>query len=382
MNWTVLDDSVKAFRSQSATLKRQGNYNERLGAYLIAKKLLSRFRAQIYTSGLEQFQRARESGRRVLLVPNHRSYFDPVIVHHILALQGLPQPRVAALDFLAKTPIAPVLQRCGAVFIKGNFSDPDYRERMNEQFRQYADQGEWVEFYLEGQRSVSGKQLPPRRGLIKALTADQPCLIFPITLSFERVIEDKDLTVRSKPFKVKTTIESLCLPSHGIGKIFFAVGEPVLTEPHSDPRHTAQLVSTRIVRNNVIFPSDLVALLLLDREEPIARKELEAEVQWLTSALRHRGLEVTDSSLEETLHLLSHVITVKKRLVSIKSKGVLLYYRNRALYTLFDLVETPDLLRLETQWTPNHKPRFSDRKTLRTIARRADPEWGHQRQRA
>ena len=122
--YTLLDDSLKAWRSNSTTLKEQGHYTERSLGYFISRKILQRFGVKLYVKGLEKLPTPEAvAGRRVLLLPNHRSYLDPVRVHHVLGCGGYRQPRVAALDFLAATPIAPMLKKCGAVFIKGNFGN-------------------------------------------------------------------------------------------------------------------------------------------------------------------------------------------------------------------------------------------------------------------
>jgi glycerol-3-phosphate O-acyltransferase len=109
---------------------------------------------------------------RVLLLPNHRSCLDAVILHHVLVLAGYGQPSAIYRDYIAKTPLAPFFAHVGAVFIKEHWQDPSYREYMNAYLRKLTD---------EGDRSATGLQLPAKRGILTALTQDKACTIYPIT---------------------------------------------------------------------------------------------------------------------------------------------------------------------------------------------------------
>lgn len=369
-SYTPLDDSLKTFRSHSHVLKTQGNYLERSLGFFACKKVLTTFNANVLTKGLEKLPSS-PSSRRILLVPNHRSCIDPVIVHYVLTLAGHPQPRVAALDFIASTPLAPLFKKCGAIFIKGDWKSPDYRTKMNEQFKAITDAGEWLEFYLEGARSTSGKQLDPRHGLFTALMSDRPCAIYPINISYERLIEDREFVVKKKGFQLKSTIQSLFIPGKGIGNVYFTVGDPIYTEPNHKPPHVALTVSREIMKLNVIHGSDLVACILLDSQEHIPFSDLERDMEWLRQALLHRGVQVDSFNLSHTLKSLRHCITLKKGIVRIRDKTLLIYYRNRMIYTISDLASTPSLLRKEALWTPDHGTRLRDNSRLKQIAKRA-----------
>lgn len=370
--YTLLDDSLKAWRSNSTTLKEQGHYTERSLGYFISRKILQRFGVKLYVKGLEKLPTPEAvAGRRVLLLPNHRSYLDPVIVHHVLGCGGYRQPRVAALDFLAATPIAPMLKKCGAVFIKGNFGNLEYREKMNETLRTYADQGDWIEFYPEGMRSVSGKQMDPRHGLLTGLMADSPCVLYPITISYTRLIEDREFITKKRGFNVKQTVASLIFPSKGTGHVYFTVGDPIYTEPSDDARVKAVAVTSSILRNNLIHTTDIIATILLERQEALEIAELEREVQWLTEALQHRGVPCTTVNITQGLTLLSHCIRSKQGVVSIGDKTLLIYYRNRMLYALGDLISLPDMLRKEVLWSPPRGVRMRDSKKIKELTKRA-----------
>jgi len=369
-DWTPLDDSPRAFAAARAVLKAQGNYTERALGYFVCKRFLHKFNCEIVTRGLDKLRD--HQGRRVLLVPNHRSYLDPVIVHHVLALSGFRQPRVVALDFLGATPLAPIMKKCGAVFIRGSFADPAYREKMNQQLRAYTDNGEWLEFFLEGQRSSSGKQMEARTGLLNALTTDQPCVIYPINLSYERLIEDREFVSKTQGFNIKSALRSFLATGKGVGKMYFTVCDPIYTEAGANVRNVAASITKAIMRANVIFNTDLLAVTLLDKQETIRLETLQNEVNWLANALEHRGVYVVDRDIESTFRLLKHAISVKqKQYITIRDKTLLLYYRNRMLYTISDLVTTPSLLRREALYSPQHRPRGRDSKALRDLAKRA-----------
>lgn len=371
-SYTPLDDTLKAFHTHSHILKAQGNYLERSLGFFACKKVLTTFNANVLTKGLEKLPTATShANRRILLVPNHRSCIDPVIVHYVLTLAGCPQPRVAALDFIASTPLAPLFKKCGAIFIKGDWKSPDYRSKMNEEFKSITDAGEWLEFYLEGARSTSGKQLDPRHGLFTALMSDRPCVIYPINISYERLIEDREFVVKKKGFQLKSTIQSLFIPGKGIGDVYFTVGDPIYTEPDHRPPHVALSVSQEIMKLNVIHGSDLIACILLDSQEHIPFYDLEQNMERLQQALRSRGLLVAPFNLMYVLKSLRHCILLKKGIVRIRDKTLLIYYRNRMMYAISDLATVPSLLRKEALWTPDLPPHPQDLIQLRQLAKRA-----------
>jgi 1-acyl-sn-glycerol-3-phosphate acyltransferase len=368
--WTPLDDSVKNFREQSHVLKKQGNYPERCLAFFALKKVLMSYSARILTRGLEKLPTSMP-GRRILLVPNHRSCLDPAIMHQVLTLSGHGQPRVAALDFIAATPLAPLFRKCGAIFIKGDWKSPEYRAKMNGQFREISDRGDWLEFYLEGQRSISGKQMDPKRGLFTALMEDKPCTIYPINISYARIAEDREFIAKVQGFQLKSTVQSLFLPGKGVGDVYFTVGDPIYTEPKHHPQETSMLVTSAIMKCNVVHGTDLLATILLDRQEHITLSDLQRDMEWLGSALRHRNIYVAEIDTRDTLKLLKHAATLKKGIVRIVDKTLLIYYRNRLMYTISDLVSIPRMLRKEALWTPDRRPRGRDVDRLREIGTRA-----------
>jgi len=370
--YTLFDDSLKTWRSHADVLKEQGHYLDRSVGYFMSRKILQRFGVQLYTKGLEKLPKPDEvAGRRVLLLPNHRSYLDPVIVHQVLGCSGFRQPRVVALDFIAATPLAPMFKKCGAVFIKSKFDDLEYREKINEALRTYADQGDWVSFYLEGMRSVSGKQMDPRHGMLSGLMADSPCVIYPINISYTRLIEDREFISKRRGFNMKHTLASLFLPSQGAGSVYFTIGDPIYTEPTDSGRGIAMAVTRSIIQSNLVHTTDILATVLLERQEPLEMNDLEREVHWLTATLQHRGVTCTSVDLQQALSLLKHCVTKRQGVVSIGNKTLLIYYRNRMIYTLSDLVTLPDLLRKEVLWSPPHKPRMRDAKRLKELAKRA-----------
>lgn len=443
MEWCPLDTSPRNFRTQRELLRQQRYYLERAVGCVVSQWLLKKLHADIRVRGLEYFTEhaAAHAGRRVLLIPNHRSYLDPLVLHHVLTMAGHRQPRVAALDFLAATPLAPMLKRCGAVFIRGSFANLDYRERMNEQLRALLDAGEWLEFYLEGQRSISGKQLDPRRGLLAALTADQPCIIYPVNLSYERLIEDREFIRKRQGFDVKHAVQSLLAPGKGIGQIHVSFGAPLLTEPGVHVPELARSLTSAIMRDNVVYGSDLLAAVLLDRQEAVTATDVEGAMRWLEGVLQARGVTVGAWQLEDVLKRMRHAVTVKRRgkirqcgegarppaardaafarlassrpsparsppatagecsscqagaphpeppeptdaapldctittatTLTIRDKTLLIYYRNRMLYTITDLVVLPETLRKEALWTPERPVSADDGRRVRAFAQRA-----------
>lgn len=368
MEWTALNDSLHQLHTHREILKGQGHYLSRLTGVMIAKKVLRKFNAHIYTRGMEKL--VDHPGKRVLLVSNHRSYLDPLIIGHLTALYGKKQPRPIGLDFVAATPLAPLFRKCGAIFIKEKFDNLEYREKMNSILREAADAGDYMEFFLEGQRSISGKQMDPKRGLLTAFM-DKPCVIYPLNLSFERLIEDREFISKSRGWNLGATVKSLMIPSKGMGVVRLSVGDPIYTDPKDIPREIAMKVTSEILKQNTIYATDIIAAVLLDRQEAIQIDTLKDDVLWLQNVIIDRKINVVKTNVDDALKLLKHAIKVKKNMVSIRDKTLLIYYRNRMIYTISDMIATPTILRKEALWTPDHYPRLKDAKRLKEIAKRA-----------
>ena len=134
----------------------------------------------------------------VLILPNHRSYMDFLIVSYIFFFADVPVPAIASgADFLSLGPVTWLLRRCGAFFMRRSFKeDPLYWACFSEYVQEIVGNGDQpLEFFIEGTRSRVGKSLHPKVGLMGA--ALRPFFegrvaeinILPIAVTYEERME-------------------------------------------------------------------------------------------------------------------------------------------------------------------------------------------------
>lgn len=148
------------------------------------------------------FQKYLENPMSIVLLPNHQSHIDYVILHLILIRFQMSFPVVIAGDNLNVAIFGSILKGLGAIFIKRSFNNELYTERNLNNYIEYIFENKiHFEVFIEGTRSRDGKLLLPKFGILKSLTsiylkkrkkekkADFDLLIQPISITYERVYE-------------------------------------------------------------------------------------------------------------------------------------------------------------------------------------------------
>ena len=138
-----------------------------------------------------------ESDCSVVLVMNHRSNFDYLLVTYLAS-------RSSALSYAAGEwtlfwPMGNLLRAMGAYFVRRGSDDPLYR-RVLERYVQMAVKGRVPQgIYPEGALSRDGALQKPKLGLFDYMTRDfdpaggRDIVFIPVGINYERVIEDRDL---------------------------------------------------------------------------------------------------------------------------------------------------------------------------------------------
>ncbi len=146
--------------------------------------------------GLARVRTAMKDGSIVLL-PSHKSHLDYMVLTHVFLTHHLQLPLIAAGDNLNFFPLGAVFRRAGAFFIRRSFgSDRLYGAVVDAYVRRLIKDGWTLEFFLEGGRSRTGKLLAPKVGLLSlvvdaALGVERPVYFVPISIGYERVVEEK-----------------------------------------------------------------------------------------------------------------------------------------------------------------------------------------------
>jgi hypothetical protein len=123
-------------------------------------------------------------------------------------------------DFLQLGPLTNTLRQSGAFFLRRKFSDADplenelYMTVFNEYMQRLLRDGNTVEFFIEGTRSRSGKQLSPKTGLLRAALDPffegqlKDVYLVPVNITYEKPLEValyKDEQMGSNKFKETLT---------------------------------------------------------------------------------------------------------------------------------------------------------------------------------
>lgn len=261
------------------------------------------------TAAIEQLKQLTRE-HTVILVPNHRSHMDYILISQLAHDAGLALPMIAAGDNLAFWPLGSFFRRGGAFFIQRSFrNQPLYRLVIEAYLRVLVREHYMLEFFIEGSRSRTGRLLPPKLGLLKmlsqaALETKQTKLIFvPVAINYERTLEIKSYIaeVQGKKKKRETLLDLLHLPRYftkrrSYGELSIDFGNVLHISPdeqqHIDPS-SAQLAKRliqEIGKHLAITPEAIVASALLSiaphtDNEPI----LHARMQILLQFLQERG---------------------------------------------------------------------------------------------
>ena len=145
-------------------------------------------------------ERLREAGREapVVVVPSHKSHIDYLIVSYLFYRNGLIPPHIAAGANLSFWPMGTIFRLSGAFFLRRSFKgQPVYAACFRAYVRKLLRDGNWMEFFIEGTRSRTGKLQPPRYGLLRLIAeavADgeiEDVALAPVNFGYERLIEER-----------------------------------------------------------------------------------------------------------------------------------------------------------------------------------------------
>lgn len=140
----------------------------------------------------------------IILLPNHQSHIDYVMLHLILIRFQMAIPMVIAGENLNVAVFGGILKGLGAIFIKRSFNDELYTEKNLYNYIEYVLVNKInLEVFIEGTRSRDGKLLLPKYGILKTLVSiylkqrfkeknqNFDSLIQPISITYERVYESE-----------------------------------------------------------------------------------------------------------------------------------------------------------------------------------------------
>ncbi|KAJ4929110.1 hypothetical protein JOQ06_004729 [Pogonophryne albipinna] len=196
--------SVEEVREEACGILEEMSQNLQLKCIRLMGFTLSKVLKRLYSGifvnmeGLNMLQQSIQE-HPVILMPNHRSYMDFLIISYIMFTYDIPMPFIAAGIPLARMKlVGEVLRRSGAFFIRRAIgSDKLYWAVLSEYVRTIVKTGiAPLEFYVEGLRSRTLKSVMPKLGIMHMVMEPffkgevYDITLIPISISYDRVLEE------------------------------------------------------------------------------------------------------------------------------------------------------------------------------------------------
>ncbi|KAG7508269.1 dihydroxyacetone phosphate acyltransferase-like [Solea senegalensis] len=238
--------SVEEVREEACGILEEMSQNLQLGFIRLMGYALTKVLKRLFTSvfvnmeGLSTLQQAMQQ-TRVILMPNHRSYVDFLVISYIMFTYDLPVPVIAAgIPLAGMKLIGEILRRSGAFFIRRAIgSDKLYWAVLSEYVKtivrkEFAP----MEFYVEGLRSRTLKSVTPKLGMMHMVLEPYfkgevfDITLVPVSISYDRVLEESllahELLGVPKP-KESTTglLKASKLLQDNYGSMHVNFGQPV-----------------------------------------------------------------------------------------------------------------------------------------------------------
>ncbi|WP_432696447.1 1-acyl-sn-glycerol-3-phosphate acyltransferase [Marinobacterium sp. YM272] len=317
--------------------------------------LLRHLYPRIEFEGLQRLQQLSESYQLVYL-PAHRSHIDYLLISWGLYQRGLPLPHIAAGENLNLPLVGRILKRGGAVFLRRSFlDDPLYTCLVRVYLEQLLLKEHSFELFIEGQRSRTGRLLPPKLGLLEMLLSHgeqqkaAPLALVPISVNYDLCLDNSQYQrelagTPKRPESLLGLLSSITLLFRRCGGAYLKVGEPLFTAPTQARQPTpeiAQQVMQQISGATLASETARVATLVLGgADNSIQRQSLEQGIADINQLLPGLGVALPAGD-QPPQQLLKSVIRRQQLslygqhlVASEKQSGELCYYRNNLAHAL------------------------------------------------
>jgi len=221
----------------------------------------------------------------IVLVPSHRSYFDFLILSWLFYQNYMVPPHIAARENMAFGPFGFLFRQVGAFFLRKSFDDPLYKEVFRAYVGYLVREGFTQEFFIEGGRSRTGKNLAPRLGMLSwdvdafLESKRRDLFLVPIAISYERLVEESGMVEeRAGGEKTEESVLGLLRArkylQRRFGSVHVSFGEPI---------SLAGAMGDRRARFEALQRGQI--------ESPEVRDELERDKREFVNSLGHSLVE-------------------------------------------------------------------------------------------
>ncbi|XP_015238581.1 PREDICTED: glycerol-3-phosphate acyltransferase 1, mitochondrial [Cyprinodon variegatus] len=158
---------------------------------------------QIHKGQLEMVKKAAsEKKLPMVFLPVHKSHIDYLLITLILFCHNIKAPHIAAGNNLSIPILSTVIRKLGGFFIRRRMEETRdgkkdilYRSLLHAYTEELLRQQQFLEVFLEGTRSRSGKPFSARAGMLSIVVdtlytgAIGDVLVVPVGISYDRIIE-------------------------------------------------------------------------------------------------------------------------------------------------------------------------------------------------
>ena len=341
----------------------------------------------------------------VIYIPSHKSHIDYLVLNYILFDYHMHIPRIAAGKNLAFWPVGHIFRKSGAFFIRRTFKGSVlYAKVFTRYIKALLEEGDPLEFFIEGGRSRSGKLILPKIGFLSILLQayqEGYCddLIFvPASINYDRILEEKSYLkelggAEKEQESFKQVLKSRHFLKRKYGKIYIRFGKPLslkkylaqigdLREPTH--RHLAFHLIQSINKVTLVTPLALISSAILTKHRRgFHLHELTSTAKMLFEFLKRNGAPTATSlnnfekTVEETISLLinSKVVSLLKDVdgmetfyyVDDEKKLELEYYKNSIIHRFISYAFVAVSLLTETKEVKSDESILTDYRFLKEL---------------
>ncbi|XP_057387035.1 glycerol-3-phosphate acyltransferase 1, mitochondrial isoform X3 [Balaenoptera acutorostrata] len=321
----------------------------RLTGWVLLKLFNSFFwNIQIHKGQLEMVKAATEMNLPLIFLPVHRSHIDYLLLTFILFCHNIKAPYIASGNNLNIPIFSTLIHKLGGFFIRRRLDEtPDgrkdilYRALLHGHIVELLRQQQFLEIFLEGTRSRSGKISCARAGLLSVVvdtlsTNTIPdILIIPVGISYDRIIEGHyNGEQLGKPKKneslwsVARGVIRMLRKNYGCVRVDFA--QPFSLKEYLESQ------SQKPVSSPLSLEQALLPAILPSRPNDAAAEGTDSSI--------NESRDATDESFRRRLiaDLAEHILFTASKSCAIMSTHIvacLLLYRHRQGIDLSTLVE-------------------------------------------
>ncbi|KAJ7984595.1 hypothetical protein DPEC_G00356410 [Dallia pectoralis] len=304
---------------------------------------------QIHKGQLEMVKKAAtEYNAPLVFLPVHKSHIDYLLITFILFCHNIKAPHIAAGNNLNIPIFSTLIRKLGGFFIRRKLDEtPDgkkdvlYRSLLHAYTEELLRQQQFLEIFLEGTRSRSGKPSPARAGML-SIVVDAMCtgaipdvLVVPVGISYDRILEGNYNSEQlGKPKKneslwgVACGVFRMLRKNYGCVRVDFT--QPFSLKEYLDAQRSRHIPPTLTLEQTLV-PT------IIDAQPDQAQFEGEQEEQ-----PNSRDLSDEPWRRQFISNLAKHVLFTANKSSAIMSTHIvacLLLYRHRKGVALSKLVE-------------------------------------------